>query len=836
MTPALDTAGPNSRPRVTRSLSRFDSPRAAVLAANDIQVRHQRESWPPQSRVRARIGVHVGEIAETSAGLVGLAIHHGARIAASAHGGQIVVSDMVRALCEPLGGGIESRELGVHRLHDVGSVPLFQVTHPDLDDGFPPLRARGGGVKRLPAPMTPLIGRAIEADEVAGLLREFRLVTLTGPGGSGKTRLALHVASMTGERFEDGVWFVDLATVTDDDLVLSTVRDSLGMPATADPLELFAGRSMLIVLDNCEQVIAGSASAARRLLEADNELSVLATSRQPLAVAGEAVYRVPTLSVPADDADMDAIMTSEAGQLFLDRARRAAPGYYPPSPADVAAVARLCRHVDGIPLALELVAPLVRTMGAVEIVGVMQDRLHRVGAGAGSSPRHQTLEATIDWSYHLLNSAERRALAAVSVFPASFDLAAACAVCPGDIDAIGALLALHDKSLVASRAGPSTRYYLLDTIRGYAAQTIAEMGSVEIRARHAHHYYRLVEDIYTSDAPGFISRLVDLSDREHDNVAAAVVWFGRHEPERAVQLFNMVSDAMCVMNRTEPVAALAQLVPDPTVDQRIDDYARWFVHRTMLGVNGYPGVALREDDAQEARQLAGQVKTPEVRAVLFTVAAYILGALGGAGSLTAEAATSVVRLAEESGRPIARLWCRLVLSNVANPHLYLTLVEEAARIAQEIAEPEIEELARLNAAWAMAELGRSDEALSIVRSALGQSHGRVGRWTLDPTTSAFAILNEGEHGDIRAALVLIEDLCATLATRAIRPWRSAASTRSVAVCDFWPANAKPPRRLPGVRSATSQATLACSSCEPSRPRHSPPSCSTAAKHSRLLCC
>jgi class 3 adenylate cyclase len=294
----------------------FDTPTDAVLSAVQVQLDLAREAWPGGDGIRVRIGVHVGEVRDTPAGLVGLAIHHAARIGASAHGGQVVVSDAAATMCH-LDDGTQLRDLGVYDLRDAGPIRLFQAVNPELDEEFPPLRTRRTGGMHLPAPLTTLVGRKLEIDDVDELLRNHRLVTLTGPGGTGKTRLALQVAARSGDRFEDGVWFVDLAPLRDDDHVLATIVGTIGAGTGIDAL---ADLSLLLVLDNCEQVIAGAATAAHSILETADGVDILATSREALTVSGEAVYRVPALTVPVGF-DPAAVLASEAGQLYVDRAR-----------------------------------------------------------------------------------------------------------------------------------------------------------------------------------------------------------------------------------------------------------------------------------------------------------------------------------------------------------------------------------------------------------------------------------------------------------------------------------------------------------------------------------
>jgi predicted ATPase/DNA-binding CsgD family transcriptional regulator len=402
-----------------------------------------------------------------------------------------------------------------------------------------------GLLTNLPAPVSSFIGREAELAEVRALAGGSRLVTLTGAGGAGKTRLGLEVAAGLADGTGDGVWFVDLAPLQDPDLVAVTVADVLGVrqepgrPVADTVVEAVGGRSLLVVLDNCEHVIGACAKLADALLRGCPDLALLATSREPLGVDGERVYRVPSLGVPADSDDPAAIRACEAVRLLEDRA--AAQGAPLAGDEDTAAVAgRICRRLDGIPLAVELAAARLRVMSAAESDARLDQRFAILTGGSRAAlPRQQTLRAMVDWSWELLTGAERAVLARLSVFAGGFALAAAEAAAAGDdvpaAEVLGQLGALVDKSLVQfgdTGTGPG-RYRLLDTVRQYAAgQLDAQAPAAADAARIAHrdYYMALAEaaapQLRGPDQAGWLDRL----DAELGNLRAAIA-FSQDQPD-----------------------------------------------------------------------------------------------------------------------------------------------------------------------------------------------------------------------------------------------------------------------------------------------------------------
>ena len=435
----------------------FRSASDALAAATEAQT-----SLAEAGPIRVRMGIHTGEPIRTEEGYVGMDVHRAARIAAAGHGGQVLLSRATYELVDPRG----LRDLGSHRLKDVGEIHLYQVG----GERFPPIA--GERATNLPALTTALLGRELEQADILRLLREDdrRLVTLTGPGGIGKTRLAIAVAAELIESFSDGVWFIDLAKVSDPALVEPSIGNALG--TTVDLASFLRGREVLLVIDNFEQVV-GAADTVSRLLTHCPGVACLVTSREALRIGSEQEYSLRPLSETA------------SVELFSQRARLLDPGF----DAEEDVLVELCRRLDGIPLAIELAAARVRLLDPRQLLQRLDDRLPVLARGTRDSPvRHRTLEATIDWSYALLDATERDTFARLSVFSGGWTLEAAEEVCGADIDVLGALV---EKSLVRSDAG---RFDMFGTIHAYATERAAEKGSVDQpRRRHAAYYAAMAE-------------------------------------------------------------------------------------------------------------------------------------------------------------------------------------------------------------------------------------------------------------------------------------------------------------------------------------------------------
>jgi predicted ATPase/DNA-binding SARP family transcriptional activator len=489
----------------------FSSPRGCVAAALEMQQALAAHPWPGGEQVRVRMGITTGEASQTDTGLVGLDVHRAARVAAAGYGGQVLLSEAAAALVrDSLPPGVSLADLGVHRLKDLGRPErIFQLQAAGLQREFPPLRSLGNPAlpNNLPGQLSAFVGRARELSEVRALVESSRLVTLTGAGGSGKTRLGLQAAAGLLDGSGDGVWLVELAAVTDQEAVASAICQALGIaaqlsrPSLETLTDALAPQNVLVVLDNCEHLIGGCAKTAEAIVTRCPRVHLLATSREPLGIGGETIYRVPSLSLPEPGGDAAAAKSADAVALFLERARAQGAGLVVDA-ATVSLLVSVCARLDGLPLAIELAAARLRSMSLGSLHDRLDQRLRLLTGGSRTAlPRQQTLRATVEWSYSLLNGAEQELLGRLAVFADSFDLDAAEAVCGfGDIDRVdvaGLLGSLVDKSLVvAEPAGPSLRYRLLETIRQFAADQLTQTGEHEVaavRAAHCAHYLSVAE-------------------------------------------------------------------------------------------------------------------------------------------------------------------------------------------------------------------------------------------------------------------------------------------------------------------------------------------------------
>ncbi len=516
----------------------FSSPRECLEAATEMQQHLVSHPWPKGDELRVRMGVHTGEASVDADAVVGLDVHKAARIMAAAHGGQVLVSaTTAEAAREGLLDGVVLHSMGLHRLKDLaGPEELYQLEAPGLKKDFPAIRSLDNPLLRhnLPLQATSFVGRVKELADVAALVSTARLVTLAGSGGCGKTRLALQVGADLLDGSAGGVWFSDLSPLSDPDLVASTVGSVLGMredptrPLLDQVVEHLSDRRLLLVLDNCEQVIEAAARLADAVLHNCEGVHVLATSREPLGVDGEHVYRVPSLSIGSSS---ESFLSSDAVQLFVQRARSHRPGFLLDD-STAPAVASICRHLDGVPLAIELAAARLRVLSPAEIESRLVDRFNLLTGGSRSAlPRHQTLRAAIDWSYESLHERDRDVFDRLSVFAGGFSLDAADAVCTFEgiehYEVLDAVASLVDKSLVqANTLDDATRYHLLETIRQYADERLAgdPAGEASAKDAHARYFLQLAETarphLLGPDQNLWEGRLaVDL-----DNLRAAGAW------------------------------------------------------------------------------------------------------------------------------------------------------------------------------------------------------------------------------------------------------------------------------------------------------------------------
>ena len=475
-------------------------PRASDAVAAADEIRDGLGDGP----VRVRIGIHTGEPLVTPEGYVGLDVHRAARIAAAAHGGQVVLSQTTRDLLDP---GRQLRDLGVHRLKDLTEAErLFQLGSGE----FPPLRTLDQ--TNLPVAASPLLGRERELEELVDRLESGRLVTITGPGGTGKTRLALQVAAELVGTVADGVFWVPLGALADSSLVASEIAQAIGAP---DDLGAFLrDRELVLLLDNFEHLLGAAATVADLLATAPN-LHVLATSRAPLRISGEVEYPLDPLN------PMDAVA------LFVERARAVGRAFEPD-----ATIEAICTRLDSLPLAIELAAARTRVLPLGTLLTRLERALPLLTDGARDAPeRQRTLRATIEWSYDLLDDASRPLLARLAVFAGSFPVEAAESICDANVSELSALVDLNLLKPIGDE-----RLLMLETIREYGLERLAESSEEDtFRARHAEEFAHVAETAYElrSQAEAeWSSRL----DRDHDDLRAALDWLSKTNPDAALDL------------------------------------------------------------------------------------------------------------------------------------------------------------------------------------------------------------------------------------------------------------------------------------------------------------
>ncbi len=524
----------------------FASAPAAVVAAVAAQRGLAEHDWPEGVEIRIRIGLHTGEASlagDTADNYIGLDVHRAARIAAAGHGGQVLLSDATRILTETsLPEGVTVRDLGERRLRDLTRPErIHQLVIESLPSEFPPLKTLDATPNNLPIQLSSFLGREHELGEVIERLADSRLLTLTGPGGTGKTRLSLQVGARVADRYPDGVFFVSLSSLRDPELVPATIAQELGLADRGglSPMEAVTEhvrrRRMLLILDNFEQV-TDAAPRVAELLAAAPDLTVLATSRSALRVYGEREYPVPPLGVPdpRKPGSPQSLSQYEAVALFIERAVSVKPSFAVTN-ENAPAVAEISARLDGLPLAIELAAARINVLTPQAMLTRLGHRLSLLSGGLQDRPeRQQTLRGAIDWSYDLLDEGERALFRRLSVFSGGARLDAIESVCAGEqlgIDVLDGLTSLIDKSLLRQVADPDEepRFLMLSTIREYAMDRLQETGRAEdLQRSHAEHYTALAEQAAPHLMGDDKRRWLDWLEADRDNLRAAVDWAVDH--------------------------------------------------------------------------------------------------------------------------------------------------------------------------------------------------------------------------------------------------------------------------------------------------------------------
>jgi predicted ATPase/class 3 adenylate cyclase len=663
-------------------LARFDEPAAAINVAIAAQRDLMGLSSEP-GEIRVRMALHSGTAQSRGGDYFGPALNRVSRLLALGHGGQVLLSGVTVSLVgESLAIDIEVLDRGNHRLRDLDQPEhVFQLAAAGLQREFPPLRSIGWAQSNLPTQTTSFVERERELEEVRRTLSGHRLVTLIGTGGTGKTRLMLEAASGTDPLPRDGIWLTELAPVADPGLIPQEVgralgvRDQPGTPVMDGIVDFLRHKELLLLLDNCEHVIGAAAALADRILAACPSVTVLASSREALGIAGEVLFQVPSLTVPAtverphdhapnSAAWFEAVAASGAVQLFVDRATAVEPNFML-TPQNAGPIVDICRRLDGIPLAIELAAARVTVLSVDEILKRLGDRFRLLTGGRRTAvPRQQTLQALIDWSWDLLPEADRRLLRRLSVFAGGWTIEAAEAICAdktdeqgGTIDTFEALTGLIERSMVVVDRGRTSRYRLLETIRQYATERLVESGEGSaLRARHLAYFLDVaLQARLPVRGPQLVEWLAWL-DAEADNLRVAVEWAIETDPEAA----GRMCVALSLMWRTHSPGAsgvswLGEAIesirglPSSDADDAEQTRARdlllaqllaehAFVQATWMSVDARP---IAEEAVSMARRLDDPPTLISALSSLVTVR-FFAGSTDGYHELSAE----VIRLAE----------------------------------------------------------------------------------------------------------------------------------------------------------------------------------------------
>ncbi len=713
----------------------FSIPEQAVAAALAAQRALLAEDFSAVDGLRVRIALHVGPAEERAGDYFGPSVNRVARLLATGHGGQVLLSGAVAELTKgQLPEQCSLRDLGAHRLKDLlNPERVYQLLAPELPDEFPALRSLNVLSSNLPPKLTSFVGREQEVSEIATLLSEHRLVTLTGAGGIGKTRCATQVGADLLDGSGDGVWIVELAPVLDPTLVESTVARTLsvqasgGRPILETLLEYLKQRRLLLILDNCEHLIAAARSCAAAILRACSDIRILATSREALNIAGERLYRMPSLARP------------EAVELFVDRARAAGPAFALDE-RSAQHIAEICLRLDGIPLAIELAAARANALSPAEIARRLDQRFRLLAGGDRSAlPRHQALRATIDWSYELLDERTRTIFRRLAVFAGGWTLDAAVKVCVDDaIDewsVIEDLTSLVDKSLVISDpSGGERRYSMLSSIWEYGLERLAESGEADaIAEKHARLYASFVRELQP-----LVADLEDAEWRrrfsaELDNARAVIerTIFEGHDPHVGLSLLaelewpELVTTPQEALRWYDSAIAFAQSAPDALVRSRL---LRHRVHLQWL-----LGVPLAEHEATAILGLEAARATNDpdeiARALANVGACYRAGArFDDADRVLSEAFGAPHLLSRVTKNAVLRTWA----------------VTDLQRGAIDLARQRFTEVARLERpgseshASALLNLGELEFALGNVEAAREAARGA--KETYARLNSAYMVL------------------------------------------------------------------------------------------------
>jgi predicted ATPase/class 3 adenylate cyclase len=721
----------------------------ALTAAESGQRALREEGLPP-----VRMGVHTGEVQERDGDYFGSAVNRASRLMTIGHGGQVLVS----SASERLVSDVDLRDLGEHRLRDLSTPErVFQLCAPDLPIEFPPLRSLDVLPMNLPVQLTSFIGRDDDVKAVQDLLSGHRSVTLTGVGGVGKTRLALQVAADALDRFDDGVWLVELAPVGDQSRVVEEIASVLsidtprGRTVEQALLDAIRTRSLLVLLDNCEHVLGETCRIAEQMLRAAPGLSVLATSREPLGMAGEHVMAVRSLD------------PENSVRLFVDRAG-SADSTFELSEEDAERVEHLCRRLDGMPLAIELAAARVRMFSPEELADRLDQRFRLLTGGRASVERHQTLRAAIDWSYELLSERDRMVFDQLSVFAGGCDLDAAHAVCAldavEDADVVDALASLIDKSLlVAERSASGTRYRQLETVRQYAEEQLMAAGEADrARERHARHYAGVARDagrgLWSSDEVAWARRV----ETELGNIRAAVSWaVAAAETDLALRIAGaFVNQAV-----ERPSWATASIAEDALRVAGADTHS-W--RALVMGEASW--AAVRRGDPDGARKLVEAALEAQRQGARFTAVVWTYAQMhGGIRSIDDGIALNeeALRRAEQAGDTMGAVALRAALAMTMTNVIGADRVQEARTHgeraladAHALGQPALIAMGLLALGATLVGGGEFDRGRAMVRESADLAGEIDSAWQAVTALSALAAV-DARGGDAHDAVAELRD-------------------------------------------------------------------------------
>ena len=512
-------------------------------------------------QINVRMGLHTGEAELRDGDYYGGTLNRAARIMSAGNGGQILLSEVTAQLArEQLPDGTSLLDMGEHHLKGL-FLPerIFQLIVPDLPHEFPPLHSIPITLNNLPPQLTSFIGRERELAEAQKKLTSAKLLSLIGPGGTGKTRLALRIAREQIANFRDGVWLVELAPISDPAFIIPAIasvfelREIQNIPLIEILLDYLRAKEMLLMLDNCEHLIEASAQITDQILHVCPNLKIIASSREALGIEGETVYRVPPLK------------DEEATRLFVERATKAEPRFHLMD-ENASFIAQICSRLDGIPLAIELAAARVKLFTPEQIAERLDDRFKLLTGGSRTAlPRQQTLHALIDWSYQSLNEVEQRALRRLAVFSGGWTFEAAEAVIGEDVVMDG-LLGLVNKSMVnVEEQEGASRYRFLETIRQYAMEKLLESGeAVESRDRQLDYFMKLGEGASVGLFTAEVNEYLDIFEIEHDNLRSALKWAATSHPEKALKLVDHMGSYWSVRDHNSEAINWCQMILEKT--------------------------------------------------------------------------------------------------------------------------------------------------------------------------------------------------------------------------------------------------------------------------------